>query len=98
MRQYTYIVTLPTFSTFAIGNASIKYMEGFIYFPGHGSGYRALRFGSWRGWLIAHSYPKAIPIVDKGTSTVHFSADDASILHMGVGDVSLGARISITSS
>ncbi|KAF9645885.1 hypothetical protein BDM02DRAFT_3100759 [Thelephora ganbajun] len=33
---YTYILSLPTLATFAIGNAVIKYQEGFIYFPGHG--------------------------------------------------------------
>jgi len=33
---YTYILSLPTLAIFAIGNAAIKYMEGFIYLPGHG--------------------------------------------------------------
>lgn len=33
---YTYLLSLPTLAIFAIGNAVIKYEEGFIYFPGHG--------------------------------------------------------------
>lgn len=33
---YTYVLSLPTLATFAIGNAAIKYQEGFIYLPGHG--------------------------------------------------------------
>lgn len=35
--KYTYILSLPTLATFAIGNAAIKYKEGFIYLPGYGS-------------------------------------------------------------
>ncbi|KAF9785071.1 hypothetical protein BJ322DRAFT_1005807 [Thelephora terrestris] len=33
---YTYILSLPTLATYTIGNAAIKYTEGYIYLPGHG--------------------------------------------------------------
>ena len=51
LAQYTYILSLPTLATFAIGNAVIKYEEGFIFYPGNGSKYHACH-GLRTGQLI----------------------------------------------
>ena len=90
LAQYTYILSLPTLATYAIGNAVIKYEEGFIFYPGHGSKYHTC---PWATNGPAHhvrsfSYPEAIPAVEGAVHTGDFPASDGPILCMGLGNVS----------
>ena len=34
--QYTYLLTLPLITTYSVGNAVIKYKEGFVFSPQYG--------------------------------------------------------------
>ena len=93
MAQYTYILSLPTLATFAIGNATIKYREGFIYLPGHGSEYHTCSGAENAPTrpVRPFSYPEAIPAVGETSYRVDFPAYDGSVICMGVGNVSATA-------
>ena len=88
--QYTYILSLPTLATFAIGNAAIKYKEGFIYFPGQGSEYHTCSGTANEPThpVRPSSYPETIPAVGEATFRLDFPAYDGPVLRMGIGNVS----------
>ena len=61
LAQYTYILSLPTLATFAIGSAAIKYKEGFVYLPGHGSEFPVLGVLVFPRRRLISSPPLVVP-------------------------------------
>jgi len=87
--QYTYILSLPTLATYAIGNAVIKYQEGFVTIAGFGSEFRVIPLDLEQTHCARLlSYPKTVPVMEEGACTGDFPAHNDRVLRVGVGDVS----------